>query len=127
LGAFFTFFFADLLGRKKTLIMLIPANIILYFLFGFCIIANYYFMMIILIISGFFNYIIMITMIIYICEIVEHESIPIFICLLVSGLPISGMFTYFFYNIKIKNWQKITIYLAIADIFIYLLILLFII
>jgi len=127
LGAFFTFFFADLLGRKKTLIMLIPANIILYFLFGFCIIANYYFMMLILIISGFFNYIIMITMIIYICEIVEHESIPIFICLLVSGLPISGMFTYFFYNIKIKNWQKITIYLAIADIFIYLLILLFII
>ena len=127
LGAFFTFFFADLLGRKKTLIMLIPANIILYFLFGFCIIANYYFMMLILIISGFFNYIIMITMIIYICEVVEHESIPIFICLLVSGLPISGMFTYIFFNIIVKNWQKTTIYFAIADIFIYILILIVII
>ena len=126
-GAFFTFLFADLLGRKKTLIILIPINIILYFLFGLIIIRNYYFMMLILIISGFFNYIIMITMIIYICEVVEHESIPIFICLLVSGLPISGMFTYIFFNIIVKNWQKTTIYIAIADIFIYILILIVII
>ena len=126
-GAFFTFFFADLLGRKKTLIILIPINILLYFLFGLIIIRNYYFMMLILILSGFFNYIIMITMVIYICEVVEHESIPIFICLLVSGLPISSMFTYIFYNIVIKNWQKTTIFFAIADIFIYALILIFII
>ena len=127
IGSFFSYIFADYLGRKLTLLILLPIKIIFYFLFGFCIFENYYFMISLLIIIGFFNYIIMITMLVYITEVIEHENIPIFICLIISGLPISGMITFTFFNIIIKSWEITTIFFGILSLFLYIFIFIFLI
>ncbi len=127
IGAFFSYFFADYLGRKFTLLILLPIKIICYFLFGFCIFENYYFMMCLLIIIGFLNYIIMITILVYISEVIEHQNIPIFICLIISGLPISGMITFTFFNIIIKSWEITTIFFGILSVILYILIIFYLI
>ena len=126
-GCFFTYIFADYLGRRKTILSLIPINIISSLIFGFFKFKNFKFMMGLLMLIGFTNYIIMITLIIYICEVVEHENIPIFICLIVSGYVISEIIIFICYNITIKSWQRTTIYYSIFNIFIYLLIFVFLI
>ena len=127
IGSFFSYIFADYLGRKLTLLILLPIKIICYFLFGFCIFENYYFMMCLLIIIGFLNYIIMITILVYISEVIEHQNIPIFICLIISGLPISGMITFTFFNIIIKSWEITTIFFGILSLFLYIFIFIFLI
>ena len=121
-GSLFTYVFADYIGRKKTLLLLIPINIVSFILFGIILFENYYFMMCLLIIIGFCSYNIMITLLIYISEVVKHENIPIYICLIVSGLPICGMITFIFFNIIIKNWQITTIIFALVNLLLYILI-----
>ena len=127
IGSFFSYIFADYLGRKLTLLILLPIKIFCYFLFGFCIFENYYFMMCLLMNIGFFNYIIMITILVYISEVIEHQNIPIFICLIISGLPISGMITFTFFNIIIKSWEITTIFFGILSLILYIFIIFYLI
>ena len=42
-------------------------------------------------ISGFCGQIIVVTMIIYICEIIKQTNIPIFVIIIITGIPLSNL------------------------------------
>ena len=107
-GAFISYLFADFYGRKHTLVSITPLYIILSVTFAFVkdIFKLYYVSLIFLFFIGLFSYILMITLLVYICEIVYFKHIPIFVTIIVSGLPLNGMISNLMFEyFNNTNWK----------------------
>ena len=126
IGSCSSFLFADKIGRKKTLIIFVPIQII--FLCTFSILkpslGNYCLTLVYIntFLLGICSHIIIITMIIYICEIIKQTNIPIFVILILTGVPLSNLLGTLLFNIKYLDWRYVLLIIAGIDLIIYLFI-----
>ena len=123
IGSSTCYMFADKIGRKKTLITFIPIYICLLILFFLneLLNKNYYLTLIFLFFIGITIYTITITLIIYLCEIIKHKTIPIFLAVVLLGLPLSGMICDLIFYYIIHDWKYILIILAIMNSIVYII------
>ena len=109
IGSFISYQFHDKLGSKISLIIFVPFYIICLVLFQLLhyesIKDNYYFICINLFLLGQSEYIILIILLLYICDITQLYYIPIFITILISGKPISYYLGLIFFNVIHLNWK----------------------
>lgn len=126
LGGLFSFLFADRYGRRNTLLTMIPCYIAFSLAFYF-LKMNYWISMVLLFLIGSNSYIIMITLLVYICEIVYYKHIPIYITIIVSGLPLGGILNNFLFDyFNNSNWRWVVlIHVSLVFVF-YVLLLLYI-
>ena len=121
IGSSTMYLFSDRIGRKKTLLYFIPIYIILLLIFFF--IKRYFFFMLFnLFFLGITGYIIILTMIIYICEIIKFKDIPIFVAIIVTGAPISSILNHIFFAIFYDDWRLVLLIFIIINILTYILI-----
>ena len=119
IGACLAYLFADKIGRKKSLMTFTPLHII--FLCTFKILkpslGNYciYLVYLNLFFLGLFSHIIIITMIIYICEIIKQTDIPIFVILIITGIPLSSLLGTLLFNIKSLDWRDSLLIVALIN------------
>ena len=126
IGSCSTYLFADKIGRKKSLMIFTPLHIIFLCTFkilkpslaDFCI----YLVYLNLFLLGFFSHIIIITMIIYICEIIKQTDIPIFVILIITGIPLSSLLGTLLFNIKSLDWRDSLLIIALINLLVYLFI-----
>jgi MFS family permease len=123
IGSSTCYMFADKIGRKKTLITFIPIYICLLILFFLneLLNKNYYLTLIFLFFIGITIYTITITLIIYLCEIIKQKTIPIFLAVVLLGLPLSGMICDLIFYYIIHDWKYILIILAIMNSIVYII------
>lgn len=127
LGSFLSYNFADKLGRRKSLLVIIPFHILsLYFfefikpiVFGKKFSYSLYFLYANIFFEGFFSYLLMIIMIIYTCDIINQKRIPLFITLLLACLPLSESITSYVFNFIDYDWRHILTIIASFNIIIY--------
>ena len=110
IGSCSSYLFIDKLGRKKTLVIFIPIHI--FFLCSFQILrpkllGDYclYILYLNIFLLGICSHIIIIAMIIYICEIIKQDDIPIFLILIITGAPLSSLLGTLLFNIKDFDWR----------------------
>ena len=123
LGACSSYLFADKIGRKKTLKIFVPIHIIILCIFkilkhnygDFCI----YLLYLNIFFLGICSQMIIITMIIYICEIIKQSDIPIFVILTITGAPLSSLFGTLLFNIKNLDWRDSLLIIAGINLIIY--------
>ncbi len=121
IGSSTMYLFSDRFGRKKTLLYFIPCYILLLLIFFF--IKSYFFFMLLnLFFIGITGYIIILTMIVYICEIIKFKNIPIFVAIIVTGAPISSILNHIFFSIFNENWRVVILVFIILNLFTYILI-----
>ena len=129
IGSFISHFFADRIGRRKSLLIIIPLHIV--FLFSFELTNkdfyedNYYNLgLIILYIFLFFlgicSSIIKIVLIIYICDIVKQNDIPLFIYFCFASNPISEILSSYIFTSLDIEWRHILSYNAMLSIISYI-------
>lgn len=114
-GSFISYIFADKIGRKKSLLIIMPFHIISLYSFEFTKIVIFGkefeysldILYIIIFFEGFFSYILMVLMIIYICDIIKQNHFPLFITLLISGLTFSELISSYTFNFLNYNWRHI--------------------
>ena len=127
IGACSSYLFADKIGRKKTLVIFIPIHI--FFLCTFKILtpslgySTLYLIYINIFLLSICCQIIIVTMIIYICEIIKQSDIHIFVILIITGVPLSNLLGTLFFNIKNLDWRNSLLIVAIINFIIYLFIL----
>ena len=127
LGACSSYLFADKIGRKKTLVIFIPIHI--FFLCTFKILTlklGYFTLYLIytnIFLLGICSQIIIVTMIIYICEIVKQSDIYIFVILIITGVPLSNLLGVLLFNIKNFDWRNSLLIIALINFIIYFFIL----
>jgi len=123
IGSSTCYMFADKIGRKKTLITFIPIYICLLILFFLneLLNKNYYLTLIFLFFIGITIYTITITLIIYLCEIIKHKTIPIFLAVVLLGLPLSGMICDLIFYYIINDWKYILLILAFMNSIVYII------
>ena len=123
MGSCTSYIFTDSIGRKKILIIVIPIYII--FLCTYKLLSSdfgevglnlLYFNFFI---SGFCGQIIVVTMIIYICEIIKQTNIPIFVIIIITGIPLSNLLGTLFFNIDNLDWRNILLIIAALNAIIY--------
>ena len=125
IGACSTYLFADKIGRKKTLIIFVPIHIL--FLCTFKILPNsgtycIYLLYLNIFFLGICSHIIIVTMIIYICEIIKQTDIPIFVILIITGVPLSNLLGTFLFNFKNLDWRNSLLIIAGINLIVYLFI-----
>ena len=124
LGSCSSYLFADKIGRKKTLVIFVPIHIFFLCTFKFLkpslgdisiyfIYANIFFL-------GICSHIIMVTMIVYICEIIKQTDIPIFVILIISGAPLSSLLGTLLFNINNLDWRDSLLIIAGINFIVYL-------
>ena len=122
-GVCSSYLFADKIGRKKTLLIFIPFHI--FFLCTFKILRSsfgescIYIIYLNVFFLGICSHIIIITIIIYICEIIKQTDIPIFVILIITGSPLSSLLGTFLFNIKSLDWRDSLLVIAGINIIIY--------
>ena len=125
IGACSSYLFIDKLGRKKTLVIFIPLHILFLCLFqllrkslfgDFCL----YLLYINIFLLGFCSHIIIVTMIIYICEIIKQNDIPIFVILIITGAPLSSLLGTLLFNINNFDWRHSLLVIACINLLIYI-------
>ena len=127
IGACSSYLFADKIGRKKTLVIFCPIHI--FFLCTFKILTpslwdhTLYLIYLNMFLLGISSHIIIITMIIYICEIIKQTDIPIFVILIITGVPLSNLLGTLLFNIKELDWRDSLLIIAGINAIIYLFIL----
>ena len=127
IGACSCYLFADKIGRKKTLVIFSPIHI--FFLCTFKLLTpnlwkhNLYIIYINMFLLGIFSHIIIITIFIYICEIIKQTDIPIFVILIITGVPLSSLFGTLLFNIKNLDWRDSLLIVAGINAIVYLFIL----
>lgn len=127
LGSFLSYNFADKLGRRKSLLIVIPFHILSLYLFeimkpivfGKSFAYALYFLYANIFLKGFFSYLLMIIMIIYVCDIINQKRIPLFITLLLACLPFSESITSYVFNYIDFDWRHILAIIASFNIIIY--------
>ena len=125
IGACSSYLFADKIGRKRTLIIFVPIHIILLCTFSilkpslgdYCLYLVYSNIFLL----GICSHIIIVTMIIYICEIIKQADIPIFVVLIITGVPLSNLLGTFLFNIKNLDWRYVLLIIAGINFIVYLL------
>ena len=105
LGSFLSYNFADKLGRRKSLLIVIPFHILSLYLFE---------LMKPVVFGKNFTY-----MIIYVCDIINQKRIPLFITLLLACLPFSESITSYVFNYPNFDWRHILAIIASFNIIIY--------
>ena len=125
-GSFVSYIFADRIGRKKSLIIIIPFHILSLFSFLLAdrkIFDNaLYFLYFNIFFKGLTSRLVMILLIIYICDIINQKDIPLFINVILAGTPISEFFSsYIFTFVRSINWQTILAIDGAINIFLYIL------
>ena len=124
IGSCTSYLFADKIGRKKTLIIFIPIHIL--FLCTFKILkpslGSYclYLVYLNVFLLGICSHIIIVTMIIYICDIIRQTDIPIFVILIITGVPISSLLGTLLFNIKNLDWRDSLLIIAGINFIFYL-------
>ena len=127
IGACSCYLFADKIGRKKTLVIFCPIHI--FFLCTFKLLTfsswkdNLYIIYINIFFFFFSSHIIIITLFIYICEIVKQTDIPIFVIHIITGIPLSSLLGTLLFNIKNLDWRDSLLIVAGINAIIYLFIL----
>ena len=129
IGSFISYIFADRIGRKKSLVIIIPIHILSLFSFElannkiFDIEFKYalYFLYFNIFFKGLSSRIIMVLLIIYICDIINQKDIPLFINVILAGTPISEFFSSYIFTFVDLNWRHILAIDAFLNIFLYIL------
>ena len=126
IGACSSYLFADKIGRKKTLVIFCPIHI--FFLCTFKILTPtlwkycLYLIYLNIFLLGIFCQMIIITMIIYICEIIKQTDIPMFVILIITGIPLSSLLGTLLFNIDNLDWRDSLLIVAGINFIIYLFI-----
>ena len=126
IGACISYLFADKIGRKKTLVIFVPMQILFLCLFKilkpslgyFCIYLVYANIFLL----GVCSYVIIVTMIIYLCEIIKQNDIPIFVILIITGVPLSSLLGTLLFNINDFDWRNSLLIIASINFIVYLFI-----
>ena len=104
-GSCCSYLFADHHGRRTTIVYITPLYLLLLLLLFF-IKGTFFLCLTMLFFAGMFSYIVMITLIVYICEIIYYKHIPLFVTLIVTGQPIMGIVTdCLFKAFEKSNWR----------------------
>jgi hypothetical protein len=132
IGSCLSYIFIDRIGRKITIFIFIPISILLMGTFKFMK-ASYshnwiYGIYVNLFLSGFSNYIIVIDMLIFICEIVQQTKIPYFVMIIVTGSAIAGLIcSITFQTNDLLNWRNFLLICGGIHLLIYICLLFFLI
>jgi len=130
IGSCISYIFIDRIGRKVTIFIFIPISILLMSAFKFMK-ASYshnwiYGIYVNLFLSGFSNYIIVVDMLIYICEIVQQTKIPYFVMIIVTGSAISGLIcSITFQKNNLLNWRNFLLICGGIHLLVYICLLFF--
>jgi hypothetical protein len=132
IGSCISFIFIDRIGRKVTIFIFIPISILLMGAFKFMK-ASYshnwiYGIYVNLFLIGFSNYIIVVDMLIYICEIVQQTKIIYFVMIIVTGSAISGLIcSITFQTNDLLNWRNFLLICGGVHLLVYICLLFFLI
>ena len=132
IGSCISYIFIDRIGRKVTIFIFIPISILLMGAFKFMK-ASYshnwiYGIYVNLFLSGFSNYIIVVDMLIYICEIVQQTKILYFVMIIVTGSAISGLIcSITFQTNDLLNWRNFLLICGGVHLLVYICLLFFLI
>ena len=132
IGACISFLFIDGIGRKTTFLIFMPIGILLMGAFKFMK-ASYSFNWIYgiyvdLFLSGVSNYIIVVDILIYICEIVQQSKIPYFVMIIATGSSLAGLLSGIIFEIdEALEWRDILLIFAGLHLLVYLLLIFFLI
>ena len=127
IGSCYAYLFVDKIGRKKTLVIFVPIHI--FFLCTFTLLKpNFgkfclYLLYLNIFCLGICSHVIIVTMIIYICEIIKQTDIPIFVILIITGAPLSNLLGTLLFNIDDFDWRYSLLIIAGINFIIYLLVL----
>ena len=135
IGSFISYIFADRVGRKKSLCIVIPIHILSLFSFELTnkeILGKefkyaLYFLYFNIFFKGLSSRIVMILLIIYICDIINQKDIPLFINIILAGTPISEFLSSFIFTFVKLNWRHILAFDGFVNIFLFILFLILVI
>ena len=128
IGSCISYLFVDGIGRKITLFIFTPISILLMCAFKFMK-AKYthnwiYGIYVDLFLSGVSNYIIVVTLLIYMCEIVQQTKIPYFIMTVATGAAIAGLLCSITFHVDdVLDWSDILLIFAGIHFVVYILLL----
>ena len=119
-GGIFAYRLIDILGRKKNYIIITPFYIAIVISFFFIKGKNLLWLFLIFIFfHGFLSYILVITIIIYTCDLVNRKYFPLFITVILSGMPLSGVINDISFYYIFNNWRYIFIIFSSINLIIY--------
>ena len=135
IGSFMSYIFADRIGRKKSLCIIIPIHILSLLTFeltnkeilGKKFKYALYFLYFNIFFKGLSSRIVMILLIIYICDIINQKDIPLFINIILAGTPISEFLSSFTFTFVDINWRHILAFDGFVNIFLFILFLILVI
>jgi hypothetical protein len=128
IGSCISYLFIDGIGRKITIFIFAPISILLMCAFKFMK-AKYthnwiYGIYVDLFLSGASNYIIVVTLLIYMCEIVQQTKIPYFIMTVATGAAIAGLLCSITFHVDdVLDWSDILLIFAGIHLVVYILLL----
>ena len=128
IGSCISYLFIDGIGRKITIFIFIPISILLMCAFKFMK-AKYtynwiYGIYVDLFLSGTSNYIVVVDLLIYICEIVQQTKIPYFIMTIATGAAIAGLLCSITFHVDdVLDWRDILLIFAGIHFVVYILLL----
>ena len=132
IGSCISYLFIDGIGRKPTFFIFMPISILLMGAFSFMK-ASYsynwiYGIYVDLFLSGISNYIIVVDLLIYICEIVQQTKIPYFVMIVTTGASIAGLLcSITFYVHDALDWRNILLIFGGIHLLVYILFIFFLI
>ena len=127
IGSFCSHFFANRIGRRRSLLIIIPIHIIFLILFKFTN-KDFYednydlglnILYIFLFFLGICSSVTKMLLIIYICDIVKQNDIPLFIYYCFASTPITEFLSSYIFSSVEKDWRNILFYNAIFSIISY--------
>ena len=128
IGSCISYLFIDGIGRKITIFIFIPISILLMCAFKFMK-AKYtynwiYGIYVDLFLSGASNYIVVVALLIYMCEIVQQTKIPYFIMTIATGAAIAGLLCSITFHVDdVLDWRDILLIFAGIHFVVYILLL----
>ena len=109
LGSCLAYHFYEKIGSTISLYIFILMQIIGNFMLEFINIEglkqNIYYLYVILFIIGFSQYIVIIILFLYICDIIDSKQIPVFIAIIVCGRSFANLLGVLFFEYITLNWK----------------------
>ena len=132
IGSCISYLLIDGIGRKLTLYIIIPISIVLMGVFKFMKASNsqdwIYGIYVDLFLSGICNYIIVVDLLIYICEIVQQTKIPYFVMTVATGAAIAGLLSAITFHAENGlDWRNILLIFGGIHLLVYIFLLIFLI
>jgi hypothetical protein len=132
IGSCLSYIFIDGIGRKKTFIIFMPIGVLLMCAFKFMKASSsfnwIYGIYVDLFLSGICNYIIVVDILIYICEIVQQTKIPYFVMAIATGTSLAGLFSAIIFEVdEALAWRDILLIFAGIHLLVYFFFLFFLI